>query len=90
MVCEAKTLHTIAYLFPNATVTEIDNSKAKGINIKQSLRDIEIALWDTRLQMLEGLNTTDVTRISFLENNILKISELINQVCEMEKEFEYE
>lgn len=89
MVCEAKTLNTIAYLFPNATVTEIDNSKAKGINIKQSLKDVEMALWDTRLQMIEGLNTTDVTRVSFLENNILKISDIINQVCELEKEFDY-
>lgn len=90
MVCKPETLNTVSYIFPNATVLEVNNRKAEGTNIKQSLKDIEMSLWDVRLQMIEGLNTTNVTQIAFLENNILKASDIINQICEIEKEFDYE
>ena len=40
--------------------------------------------------MIKGLKTTDVTQIAFLEANILRISEIINEICEMEGEFKYE
>lgn len=89
MVCKPEILNIANYLFPNATIMELDNTATKNINIKQSLKDTEKVLWDVRLQMVEGLKTTDVTKRVFLEANILKISEIINEVCEIEKEFEY-
>ena len=89
MVCKPETLNVASYIFLNTTIAEL-NTTAKGINIKQSLKDTEKVLWDIRLQMIEGLKTTDVTKRAFLEANILKISEIINQICEIEGEFEYE
>lgn len=89
MVCKPETLNMTTFIFPDATVLDIDKSKAEGINIKKSLKDVEVLLWNTRLQMIEGLKTKDVTNQTFLENNIMKISDIINQVCELEKEFDY-
>lgn len=89
MVCKPETLSMASYIFPNTTIAEL-NTVAKGTNIKQSLKDIEKTLWDVRLQMIKGLKTTDVTQIAFLEANILRISEIINEICEMEGEFKYE